>query len=90
MISGCGKKVVSQSTVEKQVAQQLAAQVHQPLPKVVCPGDLDAKVGTTMKCTLTPQASSQVLPVTVTVTSVTNGVAHFHAVVGQATSGSGQ
>jgi LysM repeat protein len=82
LLSGCGKKVVSEKTVESQVASELAAQVHQPAPTVKCPGDLTAKVGATLKCTLTPKSSTTVYPVTVTVTSVTNGVAHFHAQVG--------
>ena len=83
-LSGCGKKVVSKSTVETQVAKQLAAVAKQPIPKVSCPDDLDAKVGAKMTCTLTPQGSKTTYPVTVTVSSISNGVAHFHAEVGQA------
>jgi hypothetical protein len=82
LLSGCGGKVVSKQTVESQVAKELAAEVHQPVPKVVCPNDLKAKVKASMICTLTPSGSRATYPVTVTVTSVTNGVAHFHAQVG--------
>jgi hypothetical protein len=85
-LSGCGKKVVSRSTVESQVAKELAAKVNppQPIPKVSCPDDLDAKVGAKMTCTLTPKGEATTYPVTVTVSSVTNGVAHFDAQVGTA------
>jgi hypothetical protein len=83
-LSGCGKKVVSQSDVETQVAAQLAQQVHQPTPDVKCPDDLEAKVGAKMTCTLTAQGDTTTYPVTVTVSSVDNGVAHFDAEVGQA------
>jgi hypothetical protein len=81
LLSGCGGKVVSKSTVESQVAKELAAEVHQPQPKVVCPDDLKAKVNASMICVLTPSGQTTTYNVTVTVTSVTNGVAHFHAVV---------
>jgi hypothetical protein len=86
-LSGCGKKAVPEKTVENEVAKQLAAEVNQPTPAVKCPGDLTAKVGTKMTCTLTPQNSTTTYPVTVTVTSVSNGIAHFSAVVGQANGG---
>jgi hypothetical protein len=76
-LSGCGKKVVPQSTVETQVATQVAAEVHQPKPNVSCPGDLDAKVGATMTCVLTPQNSTTSFNVTVKVNSISNGTAHF-------------
>jgi predicted exporter len=83
-LSGCGKKVVPQATVETQVAHQLATQQQQPVPKVVCPDDLDAKVGAKMVCVLTPQGETQTINVTVTVTSITNGKALFSAVVANA------
>jgi len=81
LLSGCGGKVVSQKTVETQVASELASELHQPTPKVVCPGDLKAKVGASMVCKLTAQGSTTSYNVTVTVSSVTNGVAHFNAQV---------
>ena len=82
-----GSKQVDQSDVESSVAQQLAATTNQPVPKVSCPSGLDAKVGASIDCTLTPQGGGQTLPVHVTVDSVDNGNAHFSAQVGQAAGG---
>lgn len=82
-----GGAQVGQSDVESTVAQQLAASTHQPVPKVSCPSGLDAKVGASIDCTLTPQGSTETLPVHVTVDSVTNGTAHYSAQVGQAANG---
>jgi Domain of unknown function (DUF4333) len=76
-----GKKEVPQHTVETQVAKELAAQVNQPTPTVHCPGDLTAKVGSSIRCTLIPKGTSTTFAVVVTVNSVTNGVAHFSAQV---------
>ena len=91
LISACSGSItigatpeVSQSTVETQVASQLAAETSQPVPKVTCPSGLQAKVGASIDCTLSAQGSTTTLPVHVTVTSVTNGTAHFSAQVGQA------
>lgn len=80
-----GPPEVSQSTVESQVASQLAAETSQPVPKVTCPGGLQAKVGASIDCTLVAQGSTTQYPVHVTVTSISNGTAHFDAQVGQAT-----
>lgn len=78
---GIGPKVVSQATVEHNVAEQLAAEVHQPLPNVKCPDDLPAKIGARMTCVLTPQGATTRYDVTVTVDSLKNGTAHFTAQV---------
>ncbi|MHB8681560.1 MAG: DUF4333 domain-containing protein [Acidimicrobiales bacterium] len=80
---GIGPPVVAKSTVEHNVAVQLANETHQPLPNISCPGDLTAKVGTTMQCVLTAQGSTVRYGVTVTVNSVSNGTAHFSAQVGK-------
>jgi hypothetical protein len=80
-LSGCGKKVVSQSTVETDVARDLAASAKQHTLKVSCPDDLDAKVGAQMTCTVT-QGQKTTYPVTVTVRSITNSVVHFDSEVG--------
>ena len=53
---------VSRHTVETQIATTLARQENQPVPKVVCPGDLKGKVGTVMYCSLTAQGSTTSLP----------------------------
>lgn len=84
VLVGCGAKVVSESTVEANVAKQLAAQVNQPTPKIDCPGDLDAKVGASYQCKLTAQGDTAVYPVTVKVTSLKDGTARFSAEVGTA------
>jgi Domain of unknown function (DUF4333) len=89
LFSACSASVsvgtgdVPQSTVESQVAQQLAKSTQQPVPTVSCPGGLKAVIGTTLHCTLTPKGGTNTLPVVVTVTSVKNGTAHFSAQVGQ-------
>jgi hypothetical protein len=83
-VSISGTPEVSQGDVESQVASQLAAETSQPLPKVACPSGLAAKVGASIDCKLTAQGATTTLPVHVTVTSVTNGTAHFSAQVGQA------
>lgn len=71
----------SKAGVEYQVAHQLAQQLHQPVPKVVCPGDLKEIVGTVMYCTLTPQESTDHLPVQLTVDSVHGSTYHYNIVV---------
>lgn len=67
-LSSCGGVTVAQETVEKTVSERLEAQVGQKPDKIECPGDLSAKVGETMKCTLT--AGSDQLGVNVQVTEV--------------------
>lgn len=67
-LSGCGDVTVSQETVERTVSERLEAQVGQKPDKIECPGDLAAKAGETMKCTLT--AGSDELGVNVQVTEV--------------------
>lgn len=67
---------VSKAEVEKQISAQLASSVGQQPKSVTCPGDLKAKVGTTMRCTLvTPQGTNYGL--TTTVTSVNGSDAKF-------------
>ena len=68
LISACSGSVtiggtpeVSPSTVESQVATQLAAKTSQPLP-VTCPSGLQAKVGASIDCTLTAQGSTTQIP----------------------------
>lgn len=85
LVAGCsahvsigGAPAVSQHTVETQVANTLAKQKHQPVPKVVCPGDLKAKVGTVMYCSLTAKGSTVSYPVKLQVNSTSGSEAHFH------------
>ena len=87
LVAGCGASAhisiggtpsVSKHAVETEVATTLARQLNQPVPKVVCPGDLKAKIGTIMYCSLTAQGSTVVYPVKLQVNSTSGGRAHFH------------
>jgi Domain of unknown function (DUF4333) len=88
--AGCSANVsigetpaVARHTVETEVATTLARQKHQPVPKVVCPGDLKAKVGTVMYCSLTAQGSTTTYPVKVQVNSTSGTQVHFSIEVSQ-------
>jgi hypothetical protein len=78
---GIGTSDVPRSTVEHNVAAQLAAERHQPLPNISCPGDLPARVGAKIVCVLTAQGSTTRYAVTVTVNSLSGTTAHFTAQV---------
>lgn len=53
-VAACsGQATMSQSEAEKQISAALEKQVGRKPDKVTCPGDIDAKVGETMRCTLT-------------------------------------
>lgn len=69
---------VPKHSVETTVATDLAKRVNQPTPKVACPGDLKAKVGTVMYCNLTPKGSKVTYPVKVTVNAVNGTKANFN------------
>jgi hypothetical protein len=90
LVAGCsvsahvsvgGTPSVSQHNVESEVATTLAHQLNQPVPKVVCPGDLKAKIGTVMYCSLTAKGSTKSYPVKLKVNSVSGKQAHFSIVV---------
>ncbi len=83
LVAGCsgGTSAVPRHSVETEVATTLARQVNQPVPKVVCPGDLKAKVGTVMYCSLTAQGSTTTYPVKVQVDSISGTQVHFSIVV---------
>lgn len=90
LVAGCNAQVsiggassVPKHTVETEVATTLAQQAHQPDPNVVCPGDLRAKIGTVMYCSLSAQASTTVYPVKVQVVSISGSHVHFHITVSQ-------
>jgi hypothetical protein len=85
LAAGCSAHVsigetpaVSRHAVETQVATTLARQENQPVPKVVCPGDLKGKVGTVMYCSLTAQGSDTIYPVKLRVDSASGTQVHFH------------
>ena len=82
LAAGCSAHVsigetpaVSRHDVETEVATTLARQENQPVPKVVCPGDLKGKVGAVMYCSLTAQGSD---PVRLRVDSASGTRVHFH------------
>jgi hypothetical protein len=84
LVAGCsahvsigGPSTVPRHTVETEVATTLARQENQPVPKVVCPGDLQAKVGTVMYCSLTAQGSTTAYPVKVQADSISGSQVHF-------------
>jgi len=87
LFAGChvsvsvGKKEVSKSEVESEVAKELAAKVNQPVPKVTCPSGLSAKVGASIDCDLVAQGDTAVYAVHVVVDTVKNGTVHFNATV---------
>ncbi|MEV3861040.1 DUF4333 domain-containing protein [Streptomyces sp. NPDC050095] len=58
------------------VAEKLAATTGQPKPDVACPEDIEGKVGTTSRCTLTASDGST-LGVTVKVTSAKGDTINF-------------
>jgi Domain of unknown function (DUF4333) len=82
--AGAAAGQVPKGVVESHAAKVLAQETGQPLPHVVCPSGLKAKVGASIKCTLTPQGTTTQYPVRVTVQSIHNGVVRFHVQVGQA------
>jgi hypothetical protein len=87
LVSGCsasahisigGTPTVPKHTVETEVATTLARQQNQPVPKVVCPAGLKAKIGTIMYCSLTAKGSTVTYPVKLQVNSTSGNQAHFH------------
>ena len=68
LLSACGASVVAEKDLEKGVSDQLTESVGQAPDDIDCPGDLDAEVGKTMRCTLT--AGPDELGLTITVTKV--------------------
>lgn len=75
VLSGCGADVVSQADLEKGVSDELTEVVGTAPDDIECPGDLEAEVGTTMRCTLI--AGEDELGVTVTVTEVDGGEVNY-------------
>ena len=78
------KSDLAKADVEAQTATQLAAKTNQPKPTITCPGNLAAKVGATMDCTLVAQGDTTQLPVHLTVDSISGGTAHWNIQVGAA------
>ena len=90
LVAGCSAHAsigrtaaIPKNNVANEVATTLAQQLHQPVPKVVCPGDLQATVGTVMYCSLTAQGSTTVYPVKVQVASISGSKVNFHIEVSE-------
>jgi hypothetical protein len=85
VMAGCsgsvsiGGKVLDKAEVEQGASDALAKVVGKAPDSVTCPGDLDAKVGATERCTLT--AGSHELGMTVTVKSVEGDTANYEVKV---------
>ncbi|WP_431970867.1 DUF4333 domain-containing protein [Nocardia sp. bgisy134] len=83
--AGCSVEIgsttpeVKESELEKSVKQTLTEEVGQAPDAIDCPGDLEGKVGTTMRCTLT--AGGDTLALTVTVTSVEGDTVNYDVAV---------
>ncbi|MCP2316076.1 protein of unknown function (DUF4333) [Nocardia amikacinitolerans] len=85
LAAGCSVEVgsstpqVKEGELEKSVKQTLTEEVGQEPDSIDCPADLDGKVGTTMRCTLT--AGGETLGLTVTVTSVEGDKVNYDVAV---------
>ncbi len=79
--SSCGAAVVAEADLEQGVSDELTELVGTAPDDIDCPGDLDAKVDTTMRCTLT--AGEDELGVTVTVTKVDGSDINYDVEVDQ-------
>jgi molybdopterin-biosynthesis enzyme MoeA-like protein len=66
---GAGSPALGRHQVEKEVSDRLTQKVGQRPKAITCPGDLEAKVGTTMRCRLEADDGSKI-GLTLTVTSV--------------------
>jgi Domain of unknown function (DUF4333) len=77
-VSFGGTPTVARHAVETEIATKLAKQENQPVPKVVCPGNLTGKVGAVMYCSLTAKGSTTAYPVKLQVDSVKGGTANFN------------
>ncbi len=75
LLAACSSDAVSQSDVEQEVSDQIAAQDGGSAPEVSCPDDLKAEVDETMDCEVT--TDSETFTVTVKVTSVEGDTANF-------------
>ena len=77
----CGQDVVEEADVESEVKRVVAEEVGQQPKEIDCPGDLEAKKGEKMTCTLVAPDGSEV-DTFVTVTSAEGGDAKFSVEVG--------
>lgn len=79
-LTGCSSgasKAVSKDDLAQQVKTQLAASVGQTPKSVTCADNLPAKVGSTVRCTLTAEDGTK-FGVTVNATDVKGDDVRFH------------
>lgn len=79
------RRVLEETELEKQVSSLLEKQAGRRPDKIDCPGDLTAKEGTTMRCTLA--AGGDELGITVTVTEVKGTTVNFNLEVDEKLTG---
>jgi hypothetical protein len=74
-----GTPAMEKAQVEQKASEALAAQVGTAPDSIECPGDLEAKVGASMRCILTDGETK--VGITTTVTSVEGTDVKFDVVV---------
>ena len=77
----CGQETIEESELEEEVKAVVAQEAGLQPKSIDCPGDLDAKKGEKMTCTLVGPDDSK-LDAVVTVTSAEDGNAKFSVQVG--------
>lgn len=85
VLAGCGSMgtpVIQSTELSSQVKSQSAAAIGQEPDSVVCPDDLQARVGAKTRCTL--EADKVKYGITVVVTAVKDGKATFDITVDDA------
>ncbi len=75
-LAGCGQEVIDEQDLEQEAKRVITAQAGEEPKSIDCPGDLDAKKGEKMTCTLVAQDDSKVDAV-VTVDSAEGDDARF-------------
>jgi hypothetical protein len=74
-LTGCAS-AIEQGELETQVATAIEKEFG-VTPEVSCPGDLEAEVDATTKCTATDPDTDEEIDLQITVTSVDGGTAEF-------------
>ena len=75
-LAACGQEVIDQQDLEEEVKRVVAAEAQQEPKSIDCPGDLDAKKGEKMTCTLVAPDDSK-FDANVTVESAEGDDARF-------------
>jgi hypothetical protein len=79
LVVACGDAEVPKADVEQQAMKTLSATVGKESPPITCPGNLKAKVGTTMTCSISLDGKTH--DVTITVTGIEGTNAKFNVEV---------